>query len=697
MQTSRRLMAVLGMMALVMVPIAGAQGAQSPEEVARAFMEAGNAGDLEKVRSLVTEKAWEGARTNLDVGDAENVGFEVGEAEIEGDSAMVPVQVNDGGQEMTMRLKMRREKSEWRIHAMTMVLAEGMEVTMDLENPGGPMGAASEAMMESMESLFEDLGQEMEDAFAGIAEDLQNGFTGGSEEEIGRQQREYEVLAATSVEAFEAGWMSDLHVKDKPAREALEALVTGLGWTLNENGNDEALSEPVTVDLKDVPRLEAIELVCRQVGLYPEYPAAGDSKLEMSGGLIGAMGEALADALVAMADDPEAAKVAMRKEMEAQEARDNVERAKQRALRNAVTMKKGPRPSPVTFSGPFRLTMLEVHENVPYATGQIALNVCAVGLSPSVLNLRFTIDEVRDAEGNGLAVNESSYWENDDSGEAPYTLSASVRLKNLLRNVTAIESIRGKQTLILPTEVEEIRFDSPQEGDSQTVGDFKVTLEQAGTSSEFVIEGPRERLETLIVKYLPKDAQGNSMPREWDSQNVWGDRMDIGFSTDEPPATIMMKVVTQVEELEYPFEFKGIPLQHYAEMPEELEELQFAGHDAPVSVEFFGMKPNEHFPGKAPDKAAIRLENHSNKDILNIHTTFRYIDEAGKKLNEFPEANMFSGPYGQNGQQPCVRAGETEETEKWVPFMPAGTKEIRFVVERVEFIDSSSWRSETGR
>ena len=298
------------------------------------------------------------------------------------------------------------------------------------------------------------------------------------------------------------------------------------------------------------------------------------------------------------------------------------------------------------------------------------------------------------------------------SSGSSYSVTRNISLNNLLRDVTEIEVIRGIQQIIYPSEIQETVLDNLVEGATHQAGDFSLELTALGMSVEIEIreldeiaedetresdrelqERIRQRMDDLIVKYSPRDAEGNAMGVTMDMSGSFFDSYTVRFSTNEPPASIHLKIISKVSEIEYPIELKNIPLNRHAEMPEKLESLAFTGHDAPLSVEFIEIRKDPNFPPEhAPDNIVVRITNHSNKDALNVRTVFVYLDERGTELESSP--NTLTGTYTQDGQEPVAKFGATVEVETTAFFMPDETTTVRIDLQEVKFIDGTTWRSE---
>ena len=83
--------------------------------------------------------------------------------------------------------------------------------------------------------------------------------------------------------------------------------------------------------------------------------------------------------------------------------------------------------------------------------------------------------------------------------------------------------------------------------------------------------------------------------------------------------------------IDYPFEFKGVPLHHHTEAPEKLEELSFTGFAQTLYVGFLRFdvdKKNSQFP-----KVRLRATIHSNNDAFSVMVVFDSVVGNGKSLD----------------------------------------------------------------
>jgi hypothetical protein len=306
--------------------------------------------------------------------------------EISGDSAKAKIVHTDGTAAEDAPIEFRQVNGRWFVH----VADEGMNAESSLDFPDNQF---SQSLMN------------MQDELPKVP------------------------LEAVTQEQFTGMWQTDLAVDQKPALATLAQLATELGLHF-EPGEDleVALNRPVSLDGKPRSRLQAIEEVCEQIGVYPQY--SGDQ----------------------------------------------------------LQFKAGSRPYPAAFAGPFLVEVEAVQEFVPYATGTLQVRIYAAGLplhlaqylaeaaEPDSVN----VQQATDAAGNELLD------ENDTGGSmrpqlpaGTYNQVLEVPLRNLLRGVERVQNIEGSIQFTLPTQIAVLSFDKLAAGEHQESGEIKLKLEQA--------------------------------------------------------------------------------------------------------------------------------------------------------------------------------------------------------------------------
>ena len=648
--------------------VSAAQRNSSPETVAEHFMAAASTQDVESFKENLTMAAVQGLESDsgFDLSSGAIDSYTVGTAVVDGENARVPVDAVMGGSDQLVTLEMRSEQDAWKVYAMTISFSEDSEMTINLEKLGG-----------MLESMVDEIGESFQTS---IQSAFEESFRGGSADEIAKKKASYDALRAITTSEYESGWLNTTEYRGAVAGEALRALTRELGLGFDSRGHEAALARVVSTNVAGLSRLEAIERICAEAKVYPVYPPADPS----FGGLGGAMLNALVDGISTAFDS----------ENSALKIKGDANFSQQEEIPNAVTLEQGPRRWPVAFSGPYLIAVETLEENAPHATGRVGITTRAYGLEEGVLGLQESTNEsisisgITDAQERNLNAEENvTYWGGGLTSGTAFQESTHIDLKNLLRDVETIDRLAGERKLMLPTNVDTLRFGKLIEGTSLGAGDVRVTVKKVAIQISFDVTGPEEQLTGLMARFWAWDASGNDLGITYASLDHWsGDKAQASVQTHEPASTIEIKLISTHDSLVYPFELRAIPLEKYAQMPEKIEALAFEGHDAPIEIAFVYFKDRSD-----PDFPTVTLQakNHSNKDALTVHATFVYIDGKGAELKDFP--HTLQGAFSADGFAMVVGSAGTEELEATAFFMPVETNRVRAKVESVEFIDGSVW------
>ncbi len=665
--------------AVTQTPAASSGPAQSPAQVAEAFMQATSSGDQAAFLALLTAKARESLESAGDNGGFTGESFDsytIGDAAVAGTEATVPVHAVQDGEPQNASLKMRQEDGAWRVYGMAMEMAPGSEITINLERVG--------EMVEQMATALGDaIGQGFEQAMG----DWQ---PGGSDEEIARAAAAFDALAPVSAAEYESAWKVSKDFRGTPAAEALAQLAGSMKLTVYPGDHTSALAKNVDVDTRGMSKLEAIERIAGAAGLQPEFPDLSDY------GVLQSMAEGFGEALVGLVagDDPVLKIEGVEAEAALQEARAEFDKFKN-APKNAITFAPREDGRRVVFAGPFHVRVDSVQENAPHATGSLTVVAAAYGLPEPIIATTGEVGEcivlaaVEDAKGRALIDMNVTYFGGGQAAGSAYVDTANRDLKNLLRDVESIEKISGSVNLARPAEVLEFDFTSMQPDTTVENGGFRFTLTEAGENTQFKVGVPQGWEGDLAAKMQPYNADGSPMGVMYSDITFWGD--DEGFAsvnTSGAPARVRIKLVPKVEKHSYSFELGPVALAHFSEMPDKLEELSFAGHDAPISLAFVKVtEPDESFA-----KVLIKIENHSNKAPQSAFVDFIYRDAAGNEIESFP--HTLNGEFSSDGWAPLVQPGATVESEQTAFQMPANAASIDFVVKSLDFLDGTTWQAE---
>jgi hypothetical protein len=462
--------------------------------------------------------------------------------------------------------------------------------------------------------------------------------------------RVFEELAAVDSRQWDASWQVNLDLKDVPARDALGDLARGLGLPLRLDGlppmieppSPSALDRLVALQLRGRSRLQAVEEVCRQAGVQPRYDF------------------------------------------------------------NDLRITVGQRTGPVAFAGPFLVEAVRVQEFFPHPTGALTLRAVTGRLPAPVAELFHTdarplrIDAITAADGRDLyhAANQPFYkpLAGPVRGGANNLLPQKehvIPLRNLLRDLNTVHQVRGRLPVLLPVRVDVIRFDRLAPGVVGQAGDVRLTVRQINSGSG--AGGPSQPARPA----LEFDAQGiNGKGLTFAVSDALGRKLACGepqtprpdlvrFEVPGDPATVVFKVKS-LQEVEYPFELRDIPLRRVAER---LEPARFPGHEVPVSVEFLAIVPAQNRPGSAKFPAVrLQLHNHCQKSVERVHLRLAYLDAEGRPQKEGERTAAF---FQSDWKLKILEPGKPFEVEE--PDLPAGAVKATVTVTAVGFADGTGW------
>ncbi len=600
----------------------------SPADVAERFVTITKDGDESQLESVLTQAAWESLSTGNDFqfsGDRLEE-FEIGDTSVTGQEAQAEVLGRADGEEQKLILKMRREHGQWRVYGAAVPMEGGAEFTLNFENVG---------------DLAEGIGEQIGEAFAEeMQRSFQQAFEESQEQQRFEQQAQYEVLRAVSPETFEKAWRADLSADGLPARKVLGWILSGTD--LEAETTQPSWETPVTLNLRGVSRVEALEELCRMVGLSPVYPNANPGWEE---------------------DEPS----------------------------KALTFHQGERPYPVTFAGPFLVEVDDVEENAPHATGKVSLAFRSLGLPKPVLAMAAEMGEmvgvgrIENARGDSLTADEGvRYLTSPEVIGGLCTVRINVDLRHLLRDVTQLERIQGFARLELPRAVTEGEWTRFEKNASESFGKWTLTLAQAGSYQQFGVTGEGDH-ESLQVRFFPRDAAGQFLAIQMSDTSAWSGQAQASLQTETAPAHLGIKLV-ETETFEFPFELSAVPLHQFEHMPAALEPIQFEGK-WPVTVRFRKfVNRDAEFP-----EVEFGIASHCNKDASLIQATFVYMDQNGRELKTFP--HTLNGTMTMEGPEPVVVSGTSITHKTTAFFLPPETRTMRVHLDRVEFPDGTVWEN----
>ncbi len=532
------------------------------------------------------------------------------------------------------------------------------------------------------EEMLVDLSERLGSAIQSELQTLfENAARGGSDEAIARKKKDFDAIRSWSQADFAALWRNREDWRGRTALDALRELTVSLGLTLDAGEHAGALSGEVTSDLRGLSRLEAIERIAVEKGLHPVLPDVS----------------AMARAASPRPGLPDAFQSAL-EERFGEAVRGRIDQStgdpSPGPAPDAVSLVAGPRPFPVTFAGPFVVSVGDVVERVPHGTGTVDVVVRAYGIDPGLLavlgdvmeSIRF--ENVADAAGRSLARDENArYFGGGLSARGAFESVTRVRLEGLLREVETIHRIVGVHVFPLPESVEIIDVKSVAKHAEAHAGALRaVVVEGGGSSTTFELTGLPAPFDSLIIRAWPYDAAGKSLGTLYQGTTSWRrDRVRFQVQTPEPPARVTLKIISSRRDVEYPFELRDVPLPRHAEQPERLEPIDFAGRDVPVEVTLLGVDRSD----QGLPELRLRVDNHANKAIESALVRIFYLGTGGETLSDFPQ--NLTGSNTAPGQDLLVADGSRTDAQAPAFFMPDGAVSARIAVEQLEFVDGTVW------
>jgi hypothetical protein len=468
-------------------------------------------------------------------------------------------------------------------------------------------------------------------------------------------------IKAVDLEGFNNSWQTDISITNQPAGEAIKKLAGEMGLTPeSDRRQNTSLSKQVTVNLQKKSRLEAIEEICRQIGVHPIY----ENKTEFS--MTGTV------------------------------------------TKEVIRFQPGPRTYPVQFAGPFLVGVTRLQEKAPNPTGRISLQVVATNLPASVVS-RFRnnfmgpakVEAILGPQGQSLHDSEQGNI-GTGFGEKTENFIQTVifPLKDLLRNVTAIQTVRGQLKFDVPTEIKTLKLDNLTQGAVKKNGDLSLTLKTVqlndqpnqSSSIQFELSGLSNRFDSKNIIVELRDANDKLLEVFGSGGFGFGDKKSFDYQVEGKPKSVTLKIITQLADMNYDFDLNDIPLTSHSKMPVKIEPAKFSGHNAPVSLEFVKIAGKENFR-----KVQFKAVNLSDKGIDSIDMNLVFLDAGGKKLKDFPSGYRGETQFGSSGQQkqePAVKKKATKQIEVTAFFMPKETKSVKAELKKVRFVDAETWKAD---
>lgn len=505
-------------------------------------------------------------------------------------------------------------------------------------------------------------------------------------------------IEKVSREEFDAVWQMDLQVKDQPLGEVLQQILADKKdqWKVKLWPHPN-LNSKITLDLKGVSHLEAIEWACRWAGVYPVYnrfrPYDDDDE------------PFLKDHLKRLLETP-------RDQPEGYSAM--IVTAHREKLDMIIDLEVGVYPpiegleeldSPVrsvTFAGPVRVQLDQLHEDASSAAAHLELTFDSL---PVLHNIEQTfkgfsspipweLGEVRSPQGTNLISGASIY---SVTSETPlHGTSRQIELKGLTSDVDRIAKMSGEFRFKLPQAWDVIWIENPQVGDVIEEGPYRVSIEVVTANRV----GFRYRI-VDIRSLVPGKPRGNVMAYAFDAEGhllnlkntvaIMGDFVEAsGYVTvTQMPALIAVVPTTEVTLADYTYTFANVPLTKYKQQIKKLEPLSFKGHSEPIEVEPLGISKVDKM------KVKLRITNHSNKDVRELEIEVGPVDEQGALVNRLISTMYSSGHVntwdGPTKFVPVIAAGDSMTEERTISTAIPRQAKLGAEIRKIIFSDGTTW------
>lgn len=610
------------------------------EKVVNSVMEAWKKGDAQAILALLTRKAQhENARPanaqdsshhfNPKAASADAT-YSIQSVTTEGSTILVTVRITDPMDPLTangalLRWRMKSEGEGWRIAKMIYVGPDDVALSIfDLENPSADAGMMELAMKEMSQSLG--------------AAPAALGTTRAIPDSRGEASARPLPQAITLAE-FEKSWKASDDINQVPAVAAIQSLCKEMNVKANLDPAVKG-SQPVSVKTAGLSRLQAIEEICRQIAAHTEF---GDG---------------------------------------------------------TVHILPGQTEMPTAASGPFAVWIDRLQQFPPYGTARLQVHVQSAGLPPAVAQSMtngmaapgaFSILSAESEPGVSLIDPNGPSAVTFNSQADEYSFAQSVQLRNLLRTVKKF-TLKTQVTAQVPTKVVELKLPSLADAATAKQDAVQLTVKKKEKSpmampgeTRYVVTfqvGGAQR-NAVAIRFL--DAARKVLHHSNGGAIGFVKEDEVSFTVQGEPASAVAVVTIEQKPVKFDLVLADIPLPLADQMPAHLDALTFAGHDAPVQIEFVGLVSKDNFF----KNVKARLKNFSNKPIRTVIANGDCIDGSGK-----PSFKGIPVPFGREEMAAIVQAGGTGEitTSNWNA--PMNTANIKLTLKQVQFADGSVWPEE---
>ncbi|MFM7844327.1 MAG: hypothetical protein ACKPEY_08875 [Planctomycetota bacterium] len=553
--------------------------------------------------------------------------WNVGNAILEGGIVKVPVKTQVPGEDVVeIKFLLRRDSRKWRIFAL--------EQSLDAEESDD---AAPESIVMNFENPMQSVSQMLgmsgapaspeefgRQMMEGMQRSMQNA-TQTAEEKAARLAAKMAKFESVSPAEFAERWRHTMEITERESQEVLEELAEATDLDIQIDDLPEEIRQRQITLKAQGSHLEILEQACNEIGYYPNFSGEGQ-----------------------------------------------------------VQLVKLPRRSPVVFAGPARLEVASLTEFAPHTTGLLMMDYklphvsVMEALGRESLNATLTIV---DAAGESLVDTSSGYLMiNNQSGSL---------LKGLFSKVDKIKSCSGVIKLTIPTKTAVFQADQLTAGLELTEGDIKVQLKSvekelpvfgassSGKTYTFVWSGVQPK--GFVAVAFDENGTAISTIQRRESAT----KAEISGAN---VASIKLTLVTETEEISYPFEILDIPLPNHQAQAAQLATLEFTGN-SPVEVTLASIEPSR---GGTFQNVILKVTNRANKAVRRVDMEYSYNEKNSAKRSNGLYSTRWLSDEETRKTGVLVKAGESTTTEFMSPFI---SKESNLQVRatQVVFADGTTW------
>ncbi|MGE0609457.1 MAG: hypothetical protein AB7O62_20365, partial [Pirellulales bacterium] len=366
-----------------------------------------------------------------------------------------------------------------------------------------------------------------------------------------------------------------------------------------------------------------------------------------------------------------------------------------------IHFEEGPRTMPTAFAGPLLVEVASLEEFAPRGSGTLTLQFRAYGLHPAVFKAfgiidALELDDVYNADEQSVAnldKQPDAAYSYDEINMHRLVGTAQRELWNLTSGVKSVTA-HGGVTVAFPTKVAwgQMKNLKP-DAKLNIAGDTMVleSIEQGepdggGNAVKKLAIGWRGFFDFPEAAIVALDADNQPLP----TYQRKGDRYPQRLAELEvvgEPASVVVKVLQDVDTRSFEFALPGIPLAKADQQPERIDPPKWEG-DTPVTVELVIKQEGED------TSKFYRCTNHSDQPIHKIKVAVAFLDADGQQLDSDGSQVDGGSDFSTGEPKVLLPPGETTEIKSGFLLVPKAFDSSSSAVEEVEFLNGRSWKRE---